>query len=158
MKISEPVLFDSNILVYAHNQDALFHSQALGAVAKVIEGEIFGVLTSQNLLEFYSIMTDKKRLSDPVTSELASELVDQYLLSPFEIIYPNLSTNKVMIELLRNNEQSAKSQIKDGQIFDVYLVATMLSSNISHIITANTKDFERFDSISVLDFKTFSQH
>ncbi len=158
MKISEGVLFDSNILVYAHNEDSLFHSQALSLITKVIKGEISGVLTSQNLLEFYSVITDKRRLSSPVTPELAAELVDQYLTSPFEIIYPDLSTNKIMVELLKKNKQSVKGQIKDGQIFDVFLIATMLASNISQIITANIKDFKKFDGISVLDLKTFSQN
>ena len=150
MKVSKPLLFDSNILVYAHNEDSPLHPVALNSIAKVIKGEISGVLTSQNLLEFYSVITDKKRLSNPLTPGLASELVNNYLSSPFEIIYPNLSTNTIMMELLK------KSKLKDGQIFDAYLAATMLSGNIRHIITANIKDFEKFDGISVLDLNTFS--
>lgn len=149
MKTSEPILFDSNIFVYAHNEDSPLHPAALNSIAKVIKSEISGVLTSQNLLEFYSVITDKRRLSNPLTPELASELVNNYLASPFEIIYPNLNTNAIMMELLK------KSKLKDGQIFDAYLVATMRSCNIRHIITANIKDFEKFDGISVLDLKTF---
>lgn len=147
MKISEPILFDSNVLVYAHNQDSLFHSKAVRLITKVAKGGMFGVLTSQNLLEFYSVITDKRRLSNPITSGLATELVNQYLYSPFEIIYPDINTNKIMVELLKKN------QFKDGRIFDVYLVATMLSSNIKHIVTANVSDFKKFDSISILDLQ-----
>lgn len=157
MQISEPILFDSNILVYAHNEDSLLHSQAIKLVSEVIKGEIFGSLASQNLLEFYSVITDKRRLSTPISPKLASELVNQYLSSPFEIIYPNLNTNKIMIELLKKNEQSSSAnRFKDGQIFDVFLVATMLSSNISHIVTVNIADFKEFDGISVLDLKTYN--
>ncbi len=143
MNISEPLLLDSNVLVYAHNEDSLFHSQAIELIAKVIKGEIFGSLASQNLLEFYSIITDKRRLTNPISPKLATELIDQYLSSPFEIIYPNINTNKIMAGLLK------KSQIKDGQIFDVFLIATMLSNNIRNIVTANAADFEKFDGISV---------
>ncbi len=150
MPISEQLLFDSNVLVYAHNEDSFFHSQAIKLITKVAKGEIFGSLTYQNLLEFYSIITDKRRLTSPITPKLASELVNQYLSSPFEIVYPNLNTSKIMVELLRKN------QFKDGQVFDCFLIATMLSSNISQIVTANVKDFKKFDSISVLDLKTFS--
>ena len=150
MKISEPILFDSNVLVYAHNQDSLFHSKAVKLITEVAKGSMFGILTSQNLLEFYSVITDKRRLSNPITSELATELVNQYLYSPFEIIYPNITTNKIMVELLKKN------QIKDGQIFDVYLAATMLSSNIKHIVTANVADFKKFESISVLNLQEIS--
>lgn len=144
MNISEPLLLDSNVLVYAHNEDSLLHSQALKLITGIIKGEIFGILSSQNLLEFYSIITDKRRLTNPITPKLAIELVNQYLSSPFGIIYPNLNTNKIMVELLKKN------QVKDGQIFDVFLIATMLSNNINHIITANIKDFKKFAGISVL--------
>lgn len=149
MKISEPLLLDSNVLVYAHNEDAPFHSQAIKLVTEVIKGEIFGVLSSQNLLEFYSVITDKRRLDSPITPKLASQLLNQYLASPFEIIYPNLHTNQNMIELLNKN------QFKDGQIFDVFLIAAMLSNSIRHIVTANVADFKKFDGISVVDLKTF---
>lgn len=148
MNIYEPLLFDSNVLVYAHNKDSLFHSQAIKLVTKVIKGEIFGCLASQNLLEFYSIITDRKRLTNPIAPKLATELVNQYLSSPFEIIYPNLNTNKITVEFLKKNE------FKDGQIFDVFLIATMLSNNIKHIVTANVKDFNKFDGISVTKLET----
>lgn len=149
MKISEPLLFDSNVLVYAHNEDSLFHSQAIKLVTGVIKGEILGNLASQNLLEFYSVITDKRRLSNSVSPKQALELVNQYLSSSFEIIYPNLNTNKIMVELLKKNG------FKNGQVFDVFLIATMLSNNISHIATANVVDFKKFDGISILDLKTF---
>lgn len=147
MKISEPLLFDSNVLIYAHNEDAPFHSKAIKLVTEVIKGEIFGVLSSQNLLEFYSVITDIKRLSNPITPNLATELINQYLSSPFEIIYPNLNTNKIMLGLLKTNK------FKNGQIFDVYLVATMLSCNIRQILTANAQDFKKFDGVSVKDLR-----
>lgn len=148
MRISEPLLFDSNILVYAHNEDSPFHSQALKLITQAIEGKISGVLTAQNLLEFYSVITDKRRLSNPITPKLALALIKEYLLSPFEIIYPNLNTNKILIELLK------KSDFKDGQIFDAYLAAVMLSGNIRQIVTANTADFKKFEGISVSDLRT----
>lgn len=149
MQRSEPILFDSNILVYAHNEDSLLHSQAIKLVTEVIKGEIFGSLASQNLLEFYSVITDKRRLSNPIPPKLASELINQYLSSPFEIIHPNLNTNKIMVDLLKAN------RFRNGQIFDVYLIATMLSCNIRQILTANVEDFKKFDGISVLDLKTY---
>lgn len=149
MKISEPLLFDSNVLVYAHNEDSLFHSQAIKLITEAIKGEISGNLASQNLLEFYSVITDKRRLSNPVSPKQALELVNQYLSSSFEIIYPNLNTNKIMVELLKKNG------FKNGQVFDVFLIATMLSNNISHIATANVVDFKKFNGISILDLKTF---
>lgn len=150
MQTSEPLLFDSNVLIYAHNEDSPFHPQAVHSITKVVKGKILGVLTSQNLLEFYSVITDKRRLPNPINPKQASELVREYLSSPFEIIYSNVNTNKIMAELTKKNE------FKNGQIFDVFLIATMLSNNIRHIITANVDYFQKFDGITILDLKTFS--
>lgn len=148
MNIYESVVFDSNILVYGHNSDSTFHNQALYLIKDVLVGNIEGVLTHQNLLEFYSIITDSKRVVKPLLPNLALDLVKQYLNSPFRIIAPNENTVDFVLSL------SSRLNIKDGQIFDIYLVATMLSHKISTILTTNIKDFEMISSIKVIDLKT----
>lgn len=148
MNIYESVVFDSNILVYGHNSDSTFHHQALSLIKDVLAGNVEGVLTHQNLLEFYSIITDSRRVANPLHPGLALDLVKQYLNSPFRIIAPNENTVDVVFSL------SSKLNIKDGQIFDIYLVATMLSHKISTILTTNIKDFEMMSGIKVIDLKT----
>src|SRR3990167_6028037 len=64
MIISDPLLIDTNVLVYAHNQDSPFHKQSLSLVKAAIAGEFRGVLAEQNLVEFYSIVTDKSRIKN----------------------------------------------------------------------------------------------
>lgn len=149
MTISDVLLFDTNILVYAHNQDSLFHNKSLSLVNRVLAGEIKGVLTQQNLLEFYSIITDRRRVTKPLSVIKAQELVEDYLELPFDVIIPDKETIKILSLLCRKNK------IKNGRVFDAYIVATMLSHQIKHIVTANVKDFKSFTEIKVLSIEDF---
>lgn len=147
MRISNPVLLDTNVLVYAHNQASPLHSKALTLVKTVVEGSIRGVLAHQNLLEFYSIVTDKKRIPKPLSCKQAYELIEEYLNSSFKIIYPNSQT------ILEGLSLGQNLQFKNGKIFDAYLVATLFSNNIKSIITANVKDFNHFSGLEVISLE-----
>lgn len=144
----EPILFDTNVLVYAHNFDSTFHHYALSIVKDVVEGRLKGVLAEQNLLEFYSIITDHKRVPNPLSPKEARELIKDYLHSPFEIILPNQETGEILLSLCQENN------IKNGEIFDVYLAATCISNNVKTILTANVKDFKNLAVIKVIDLNS----
>ncbi len=144
--MSDPILVDTNVLVYAHNLDSIFNTQALNIIKSVIEGRLKGVITHQNLLEFYSIITSSKRVSQPITPKDALSLIKDYLNSSFEIIYPNFQTEEILLSLCQ------ETNTKGGRIFDAYLAATMLSNNIKSIVTLNTKDFRDFPDIKIIDF------
>lgn len=149
MTISDPLLFDTNILVYAHNQDSPFHKKCLALVTAVIERKIRGILAQQNLLEFYSIITDKKRITKPLTPQRAQELLEYYLRVSFRIIGPSHMSIQIFSMLSRKNK------IKNGQAFDAYLVATMLSHQIKNIVTVNIKDFKLYNEIKTWDISEF---
>lgn len=84
----------------------------------------------------------------PILPKPAFSMIENYSNSPFRIIYPNINTSSVFSELFQ------KRPAKGGKIFDVFLAATMLSNNIPTIITANTKDFEGFLNIKIIDLKS----
>jgi len=147
MIISDPLLIDTNVLVYAHNQDSPFHKQSLSLVKAAIAGEFRGVLAEQNLVEFYSIVPDKRRIAKPLPPLRARELLEDYLKLPFEIIFPNKETIGKLFMLCK------ESKIKNGRVFDAHLAATMLSHQIKHIVTANVKDFKSFTEIKVLNIE-----
>ena len=145
--MSEPILFDTNILVYAHNLDSLYHLKAISLVKAAAEGVLEGVLAQQNLLEFYAIITDHKRVNKPLSSKEASSLIKDYLNSPFKIIFPNQETLKLALSLDKDS--------KGGEIFDTFLVTTMLSNNVKSIVTVNTKDFKTFPDIKIIGLNEF---
>ncbi len=144
----EPILFDTNILVYAHNFDSALHHYALDKVKDVAEGRLKGVLAQQNLLEFYSIVTDHKRVANPLSPKEAKELIKDYLNSPFEIIFPTKETSEILLSLCQENN------IKNGEIFDIYLAATCVSNKIRTILTANITDFKNLTVLKVIDLNS----
>lgn len=145
MRISEPVLFDTNILIYAQDPNSKFYSQAISLIRQVAGGQLIGVLSQQNLLEFYSVMTDSKRVTNPISPNNCLKLIENLINSLFLVISPDVGTLNILSDICQ------KLNLKDGKIFDAYLVATMLSNNISAILTANTKDFQSFADIKNFD-------
>ena len=52
-------LIDTNILVYANNEDSPFHLKSKEILEKALNGELSTAFSIQNLLEFYAIITVK---------------------------------------------------------------------------------------------------
>lgn len=148
MMMSEPVLLDSNVLIYTQDQNFPLFDISTKLVKKVIKGELKGVLAQQNLLEFYSVVTSPKRVIKPISPKEAFELVKMYEDSEFKIIFPDKETITTLSKLCKKIPQ------KGGKIYDAYLVATMLSNGISTVITANVRDFKGFPDIQVIDLNS----
>ncbi len=74
-----------------------------------------------------------------------AEIEDYFLKGESDIIFMHRGTLEKMIELLKKYPVSAQD------IFDLQLVATMLSNNITRIYTYNDKDFSRYSEIEVLN-------
>jgi predicted nucleic acid-binding protein len=109
------ILFDTNILIYAHNIDSKNHKTAKDLRNKVINGEIKGALSQQNLLEFFAVITDSRRLESPLSSHEALIEINNYINSGmFLIIYPNDKTLNITIQLAK------KSKIRGSHFFSCY--------------------------------------
>lgn len=144
MEISDPVLLDSNILIYAYNKSSRFHKQALVLLKDIADKKVKGAITPQNLLEFYSISTDPKRVEKAVSPQACSKVMKD-LRQYFEVIYPNIdSLNKLLLLI-------DKYKLRGARIFDAYLVATCISNGITNILTVNKADFVNFSEIKVID-------
>jgi predicted nucleic acid-binding protein len=71
----EPGVVDTNVLVYALDADAPQHAAARALLEAAREGSTTLYLTSQSLCEFYSIVTNPRRVSKP-PSRLAIDAAD----------------------------------------------------------------------------------
>lgn len=142
---SSYALLDTNILVYSHDKFFPKNVQAKDLVEKALNGEIKAAIAHQNLLEFIAVITDKKRVDEALSMDKTLEEVEKYTNSALEIIVPY----KNAMEIVKN---LVKDYRKVGQeIFDVYLVATMLSNGLKTIYTANERDFEMFKGIKAVN-------
>jgi predicted nucleic acid-binding protein len=138
-------LIDTNILVYANNKDSEFHSVCKSIVKKAINGDIQAAVAVQNLIELYAVLTDKRRVENPLSPIKAKELIEFYKDSDIRIIAPSPLTIATIAKLIEKH--SPKSQ----SVFDYLLVATMLDNGINVIYTANSEHFKHFDSITVIN-------
>lgn len=139
------VLFDTNILVYAHNKEAKYFDISVNLLKRVQEGKLDGMVAHQNLLEFYAVITNPNRVENPLAQKQAKKEVQNYLDSRFGIIQPNEKTLDLFIKLLRTK------RIKNREIFDCYLVATMLSNGVKTIYTVNDKDFKKYEEVKIVN-------
>lgn len=134
-------LFDTNILVYAYNTSSSYYEKARSLYEEV--DNIF--IAQQNLLELYSVITDKRRIEFPATHKEALALLHIYHSENFTIINPTSQTTEVLLTLLKGTE------VNNTEIFDTYLVATMLTNQVRTIYTADEKVFKKFSTIEIIN-------
>ena len=138
---------DANILVYAYNLDSPLNPRASAFLEEdILTRNIKACLPYQSLYEFYAIITDPRRVEQPVELKEAREVIGAYIRARnVPKIYPRKSNLKNTFELL------SKYNITKQEIFDVVFVATLLDNGVDGIITINTKHFERFAFLKVLN-------
>ncbi|MEX0616385.1 MAG: hypothetical protein WD231_01065 [Candidatus Woykebacteria bacterium] len=126
----ETVLFDSNILIFAHNIDSPFYQEANRLQEQVNNGLLKGVIANQNLLEFYSEITNPNIIKTPLSPERTLDEIKKYLDSPFEVVFPSGEELGAVDLLIRDKNLMGR------KVFDVYLLATMLANGVYTIYNA----------------------
>src|ERR1700730_18466582 len=141
----EPGLVDANVLVYAFYTDAEFHSASRQLLERAHDLHAGLRVTSQVLAEFFSIVTNRKRVTLPRSPEEAVRAIDLILALPGISMLPvPEETVSHWLELVR------LKPVVGGMIFDLQLVATMRANGVSRIYTYNRSDFEPFIGIDVV--------
>ncbi len=136
---------DTNILVYAHYQDSQYYERAHALViASSLHKDIVYV-TPQIIAEFYAVITNRKRVSNPYQPFEALEAIDHLLALRHITLLPLPVdiVNRWMILV-------GQHPVKGNDIFDLQIIATMLGNGVYSIYTFNRVDFEKFDEIKVL--------
>lgn len=141
------ILFDTNVLVYAHDTTSRFHNDSATLLLQAFQQNIQGVLAEQNIIELYRILTNRVAMtSNALTPTQAQALITTtYFNENFEIIYPNASTIERLLNL------AVSRNITSAKIFDLRLAAIALESHIDHFATYNLRDFQRIDQLNAID-------
>ncbi len=136
-------LIDTNVLIYSFDQENQFHLPSFNFLSFSISDESSKIyLAQQNLLEFMSVVTNPKRVENPLSIEDAFQKLIIYQTS-FPIICPLPETISTFSQLLKRYPTFRE------RIFDLYLVATALDNGIQQICTWNKKDFLKISAITV---------
>ena len=141
----EPGVLDANILVYAVNTNAPQHAASRRLLETALDPAVTLYVTLQILCEFYSVVTNPKRIAAAFTAAEATQMISDLLELPGLRILatPPLAARK-LTELLKSHPVTA------ANIFDLQIVATMQTNDIQRIYTFNVGDFEEFSGLVVV--------
>ncbi len=132
-------LIDSNILIYFLDTfDQEKHDIAYSLIHSKFE-EGAGVVSVQNLAEFYSNVTEK--IAIPISHEVARDSLNE-MTDSFNIISYTPET------IARASFIQSAHRV---HFWDALLAATMQENHISIIYTEDTKDFEKIPGIKAIN-------
>jgi len=138
----EPGILDANVLAYAVNADAPQHAASRALIEAARDPSTRLYVTSQILCEFYSVITNPRRVAAVSSPAKALSIISALLALPGLRVLP-IPGRAVegWMDLLRRHP------VIGGNVFDLQIAATMLAHNIDRIYTFNTDDFEVFPEL-----------
>jgi uncharacterized protein len=139
----EPGIVDTNVLVYALDADAPQHQAARALLETARAASITLFTTSQILCEFYSVVTNSRRVSKPRSATDALTAISG-LLAFLHVLPVPAHTVDGWMDLLRRHP------VIGGDVFDLQIVATMQANGVQRVYTFNTSDFDAFTELSVV--------
>ena len=139
----EPGLIDANVLVYAMDADAPQHVASRALLGAGRDSSTTLYVTSQILCEFYSIVTNARRVPNPRTPDDALRAIAGLLVFLHVLPIP-ARTVEGWMDLLRRH------RVTGGDVFDLQIVATMEANGVQRIYTFNVDDFKVFPELAVI--------
>lgn len=137
------IAVDTNILVYAHRADSIFHEQALACLKTLAEGTNPWAITWSSLHEFFSIVTHPRIYKPPTPSARALEQIAAWIESPTLVL---LSEGKGYFGRLK--ELVREGKVSGPRVHDARIAALCKSHGVTEIYSAD-RDFSRFPSLKV---------
>ena len=139
------VLLDANVLIYAEQDKSSYYEASKLLRDRALTGAIAACVSPQVLNEFYAVVTNPRRVDDPLSAREAVDQIRKYYRAKRLVkIFPGPTIIKRELELL------AAHPVAGPDIHDLHLVATMLENDIARISTFNIQDFAPFSEIETL--------
>jgi len=135
------IAVDTNILVYAHREDSVWHDRAFGCLRELAESRPFWAIPWPCLVEFYAIVTHPRIYQPPTPGALALDQIDAWLESPSLVL---LAETANFWPEMRSLVLAGK--IVGPQVHDARIAALCLAHGISELWTAD-RDFGRFPGL-----------
>jgi hypothetical protein len=141
----DPGVPDANVLVYAVNADAPQHAASRALLDAASDPTVTLYVTSQILCEFYSLITNARRVAVVSSSAQALSIISAILALPGLFVLPTPARAvAAWMQLLQRHP------VAGGDVFDLQIVATMQANGIQRIYTFNADDFAVFPELAVL--------
>jgi predicted nucleic acid-binding protein len=141
----EPGIVDANVLAYASNADDPKYAPSRALLEEARDPSSTLYITPQIICEFYSVITNPRRVAVPSSPAVALQVILSLLALPGISILPiTARAVTALAELLRRHP------VTGPEVFDLQIVATMKVNNIQRIYTFNAADFEVFPELIVI--------
>lgn len=137
------IAVDTNLLVYSHREDSLWHDTAFARIAELAEGQAPWAIPWPCIHEFLAIVTHPRIYSPPTPLEKAVSQVDAWLESPSLLL---LSESEDYWQQLRSFLHSGK--VSGPQVHDARVAALCRHHGVTELWTAD-RDFGRFPALKV---------
>lgn len=143
---SEKILVDTNLLVFAHHEGSEYHRQAALLMLACLQGSLRACVSSQNLLEFFSVMTSSNKVR-PMPDRNSVSRICSDLLSSRNLgkIYPGETAVVETIETTKERE------LHGPRIFDCFLAITARQNRVDRIWTDNISDLRIFENFVAVE-------
>jgi len=130
------MLLDTNVLMYAVNSESPHHAASAQVLREALTAQIQACIALQNIHEFYSVVTNEKRVRNPVTTSQAHMMATLLLETPrIEKLSQDHSTTQLALSLAK------ELGVSGPRFFDCLLAAIAKQHNVSTIVTENTRDY-----------------
>ena len=136
------IAVDTQLLVYAHREDALWHDAAIRVVTELAEGQASWAIPWPCVHEFLAIVTHPRIYAPPTPLERAIAQVDAWLESPSLML---LAEDGDYWPTLRQAIQAGR--IVGPQTHDARIAALCRHHAVAELWSAD-RDFSRFSFLT----------
>ncbi len=139
---------DTDFLVAVEIRDHPFHREADALLQSLLNDGHHLALIPQTLAEFIHIVTDGKRMPQPLTmTEAISRAEHWWQAAEVVRVFPNShAVTDFLVWLTRH-------QLGRKRLLDTLLAATFLSAGVKRIITNNERDFKVLGFFDFVNFR-----
>ncbi|HMF96517.1 MAG TPA: TA system VapC family ribonuclease toxin [Vicinamibacterales bacterium] len=137
------IAVDTNILVYAHREDAPWHDAADARMRELAEGRAAWAIPWSCVHEFVAIVTHPRIYRPPTPLALALEQVDAWLDSPTVSTIGESGDHWPVLRALIEG-----GRLAGGQIHDARVAAVCLAHGVTELWTVD-RDFSRYPALRI---------
>ena len=145
--MKEKIFFDSNIFIYAADKKSLFHNESVKIIKDCVEKGFF--TADICFLEFYQVITDGRKTPRPLSPEETLLYIQKLWNTPeIHVLETDIFD---LFEGKSHQDNLVKHNVTRFDIYDYLIAACLKKNHIKEIVTFNSKDFEKYSWITVID-------
>lgn len=138
------IAVDTNILIYAFQQNSTHHDSALAKLRELAEGTELWSIPVFCIGEFIRVVTHPRLFDKPAALREALSALEALLKSPSaRILFPGNTFWNCLVEA------SEEAQSIGNHIFDAQIVALLREHGVDQLLTED-RDFLRFKRMKVM--------